>query len=333
MIKLKSILPIILATVTGSPRYRPELKWSKTWVQNPFRLFEFLFGRKYGIRLEATTAIENGKIVRKFHTIEARLSHYEAQLRAFLGQVGHMTLERQRYFQLGAIAFPDTATGVESSTNPQTFTHTASGSDRLAIVNFNAGPVAATATACSYDGVDCLTNSSTAGNVLGGTNFVTVPGNQNSYMFFLCAPNTTASATVSGTSSAAGYNIMNCSTFSGCHQTSAVIDSSNSGTVSGATSQSVSTTVVKSDCWLVGFFRNTGGVAFTAGAQTTIRVQEPSGGGSTDSNATVSTGSQAQNVTWTGSFNCGAIVASITPPFSAGSSVVYNPTLLLLGIG
>ena len=330
--RISHILPIALAKISREPRYFPELKWSKTWVQNPFRLFEFLFGRKYGIRLEATTAIENGKIVRTFHTIESRLSHWEAQLRAFLGQVGHMTLERQRYFQFGAIAFPDTATGVESSTNPQTFTHTASGSDRLAIVNFNAGPVAATATACSYDGTDCLTNSSTAGNVLGGTNYVTVPANQNSYMFFLCAPSTTSGATVSGTSSSSGYNIMNCSTFSGCHQTNAVIDSSNSGTVSGATSQTVSTTVVKSNCWLVGFFRNNGGVAFTGGAQTTIRVQEPSGGGSTDSNATVSTGSQAQNVTWSGSFTCGAIVASITPPFSS-ASVVYNPTLLMLGVG
>jgi hypothetical protein len=71
-------------------RYRPEIVWSNgSWVHNLFRLFELIFGRKYGIRKESATSIATGKngqliIHREFYTWEALFAHCESVVREFV---------------------------------------------------------------------------------------------------------------------------------------------------------------------------------------------------------------------------------------------------------
>jgi len=190
-------------------------------------------------KIEATTSFENGKTTRKFYTLESRLSHWEAQLRAVFS-FGEVRQAIRLAPQMGAIAFNATG-GLEGNSNPQTTTHTAAGSDRLAMVYGMSGNANVDTTAGTYDSVDYWTS----GNVLGGTSYVSIPTNNSRvFMYYLNAPNTTAGATVSLTLASGTYVILSCSTFSGCDQTSAVIDSSNTNTTTSGTSLAVTTTVV-----------------------------------------------------------------------------------------
>ena len=201
-----------------------------------------------------------------------------------------------------AIAF-DAATGSEAATGTLTVSHTATGTNLLAIVKVNSGNVTDSITDVTYDGASIF------GNLIAK---VVVPANSYEYLFYYNAPPTGAKDVVA-TNSVPGYTIMAVATYTGCDQTSAVIDSFNTGSVTAGTALSISTTVVGSNCWLVAGQRNNGGVAFTGDTGTTVRIQEPSGGGSFDSNGTVSTGSQPQGTTWSGSYNCAGVVASILP--------------------
>ncbi len=101
--------------------------------------------------------------------------------------------------------------------------------------------------------------------------------------------------------------------------TASGLDSSNSVKRTGATPFAYSTTVVASNCWLVGFTRvNAALTGMDTG--TTNRGAYNAGGCSiNDSNATVSTGSQSLGVTYTGSFTGLANIASIAPAASTNT--------------
>lgn len=84
---MKNLLLNTLATLTQHPRYRPVLEWSsESWTHNVFRVFELVFGKRYGAQLSAisSTMVDEERNVESWHafyTMEAALVHYESQLR------------------------------------------------------------------------------------------------------------------------------------------------------------------------------------------------------------------------------------------------------------
>jgi len=158
------------AKITRTRRYRPTIEWSggKLFTHDAFRVFEFFFGREYGIRREAKTEVwedESGvHIVRNFYTAEAFLAHQEAIIRsyfslgfwkkvfepdaifglpkpiyaslAFLGITLNFEVNTPLLLPMvaGAIAF-DAFVDVTTTTGTSlTYSHTTSGSDRVIVV-------------------------------------------------------------------------------------------------------------------------------------------------------------------------------------------------------
>jgi len=92
---MRNFLTRMMATITRHPRYHPEeheldhkTHWSsKVWVSNLFRAYEYLFGRGYGVRPEASTQVikKDGKlyVTRHFFTLEALLAHVEVTIRGY----------------------------------------------------------------------------------------------------------------------------------------------------------------------------------------------------------------------------------------------------------
>lgn len=149
---LCDFLPQLLATFTGPrQRIRPgeNFSWSDTSIlYNAFRVYEIVFGRKDGIRLEMTSGLyfdEEGRqvVVYQFHTLEAALVHAEHVVRTFfkrfrlvrvylnvpaLAPAGFSVPSPQPY--LFAVAFDAATSG--SSTGAQTsytISHTTTGSN------------------------------------------------------------------------------------------------------------------------------------------------------------------------------------------------------------
>jgi hypothetical protein len=76
-------LPKILSWFTGQ-RYKPEIIWSSnSLTHNIFRLYEMIFGRKVGIRIESSIEITGNKITRKVYTFEAACAEFETLIRKF----------------------------------------------------------------------------------------------------------------------------------------------------------------------------------------------------------------------------------------------------------
>lgn len=81
---VRLLLCRIVATFTGT-RYFPEIKWAKKcWTHNVFRAWEWLVGRKYGVRCEVSAYEENGRTVIEFHTLEAVIAHVESAIRGLM---------------------------------------------------------------------------------------------------------------------------------------------------------------------------------------------------------------------------------------------------------
>ena len=141
--------PYILATITRKPRYQVKagvnFKWNSQVVHNIFRVYELIFGRKYGVRCEAYSD-SNGNY--KFFTIEARLAHYETVVKSlFKVAIASFSEKLRRLWfpeisnlewQRGAIAFGAIAeTSYSVSATQTTGSITVSGSDTLGIGCFH----------------------------------------------------------------------------------------------------------------------------------------------------------------------------------------------------
>lgn len=188
-------------------------------------------------------------------------------------------------------------------------------------VNGTASDVLSAATAVQYNAV----NMSRVG-------FAPVAG-LGEYLYVLVNPSTGAHNIVVSISGGTNRDIrLTASSYTGAAQ-SGVPDSSNTGTAGNPSSSplTVATTVVASNCWLVGgTFDDT--FALAAGTGTNLVVASAGGGGTFnkfwDSNATVGTGSQSLQVTWSGTVHdTGMCVASMAPVANA----THN--LPLIGIG
>ena len=218
-----------------------------------------------------------------------------------------------------AIAF-DTSSQGTAGADPSG-SHTCTGSDRLLIVIV--GSATDTNTGVTYNGV--AMTQVTATSYPGA-------GYQGLKMWYLNNP-ASGSNTIAVTSSNAGTNYT-AQSFTGCDQTSSVVDSSAvNNNATGTTSLTVTTTVVASNCWLVGGSSNNQGTEVFGGTGTTVRQYTGQGGACGDSNATVSTGSQSLIFTQPGSTLFRGIIMSIAPSTAVAGATRDARALALLGVG
>ena len=217
-----------------------------------------------------------------------------------------------------AIAFNDSDQFFDGAATSFTISHTAAGSNRIAIM------MALTSTGDINNTPTVDGNNATLVRTF---DYVGGGGDQVIYMWYYIAPPAQAVNYVL-TSGSSADNDWQVSTYSGAAQTGQV-DSDNQG--QGATELTLSTTVVADNSWLVSGARgyNTGNAA--PGTGTTGR-ESGAYFDSGDSNGTVGTG--AQTMGWTStSGNLAGIIASIAPAaVEAEVEEVSNSQIYLIGI-
>lgn len=119
---------------------------STSWVHNAILAWEWLFGRKKGIRLEATLTYQDGWYTRKSYTLPALLANIEGDIRSYVAETFRFILTPQPSYVMmrGAVAFG-------SSSNNGAITP--AGSDRMLIAGiFN---IASDIGAVSFGGTAC----------------------------------------------------------------------------------------------------------------------------------------------------------------------------------
>ena len=328
---MKYILPKLLALLTFHDRYIPVIEWSdKSWTHNVFRTWELIFGRRVGIRAESTTKVErlengNIQIHREFYTLESVIAYTESFLRESLKNkfefnpvyatviLDIMGLRKQFAYNNGlfdnlgyrfAIAYDSSNTGTASSTSV-TYSLTTSGSDRfLAVANAIIGGFT----------TDVLTGITYNSDALTRVGMGVIQSNVRTYLYQMVAPDTGSSYSVVATSSASTLFQSIAMSYSGASQTGQP-DSSSSGNATLQTVITATTTVVASNCWLVGsLYSNAAGLS--AGSGTILRGTVGDGrNGGFDSNGTVGTGAQSLIANCTLD-NIGWVVCSFAPASS-----------------
>lgn len=327
---MNRILPTFLALLTGHDRYFPEIEWSsKSWTHNVFRVYEILFGRRYGIRAEMSTVcfIEDGKktVYRACHSWESVFALVETYIRDFIHSykpkpfrifIPQFSTPVGVHFAspyLFAIAFDSVTPTIQetSAASSISYSHTCTGSD-LIIVGYTLwAPAIPTLTAYSYNSVN--------GTIVDQQAFGTL--NESDGIAIKSGPST-GSHTVVHTLSATATIVIRAGSisYSGCAQTEAVDShAKTTGSFSASTNVASTTTVVASNCWLVmGTSNGTGSPV--AGSGTTLRLNNGGlGFGILDSNGTVGTGAQSLN--WqvnVGAGDYSMCIFSFAPMVAAG---------------
>lgn len=312
------LLAKILAVVTRHPRYFPEIKWSsKSWTHNVFRVYEMIFGRRYGIRAEMLSeGGQDGKVYHKCYSLESVFALAEQYVREYLVTWKFIpfkitvpiawTPQGIPFFTspyLFAIAIDANTGGYHLTT--VTVAHTVTGSDTLMLIGANSTGVADPFSSLAY-----------AGAALSAVNANANPHTTNwCYHYYKIAPATGANNAV-----LESFNSwMSVLSYSGVKQTG-FPDSTATDTAAGTT-HTVTTTVIASDCWLSmtcpGFNPDT----TSAGTGTTMRgTGVDSGRQQADSNGTVSTGSQSLQVVYNVSATGYGSIVSFAPPGGGGGS-------------
>lgn len=213
-----------------------------------------------------------------------------------------------------AIAFDAVSNGTAASSTSITWSHTCTGSDRILVVSVEGGTTSTTdVTSVTYNSVSL-------------TKAVAYNNNENraSYLWILVAPATGANDVVV-TKTSSDYMAVGAMSYTGASQTDQP-DSFGTGTLASGTTVSPTTTVIASNCWLVGGARMSGAGGISAGANTTIRYQNGAEFGFGDSNGTVGTGSQSLNFVSAGTGTADAVVISILP---VAPLVTFTPSMMM----
>lgn len=339
-------LPTLIATITRHPRFKQDWKWySNSWSGNLFVLWHKLFWQRCGkngigdtIRAEASVNSYYDKELEKqittyiFHSWEALFIHIEQAIRGkfplkiplrisipMLKTPMGVSIPISPY--LFAIAFDTSSVGANTNTfghnSPLTYNYTCTGSNPLLVtLTFNFQVTGAQA-AVTYNAAS-MTQLATIDVVsLGHLQF-----------FYTVGPPTGSSNQVAVTFTASNDMVSHSASYSGVSQTGFPDSSTTNFGVSGTLT--ATTTVVASNCWLIGMSGN-GNTAPTAGTNCTIRQN---GGGFTsalaDSNGTVGTSGQTMTET-VGSTSWSMILASIAP--SGGVAAAVLPFKALMGVG
>ena len=338
-----------------------ELQWSRvSMVHNLFRLFEFVFGRKRGIRIENRTLFwreANGKehIRREFYTAESLLVFFEQLPRiAWLNLKSRWQWENLLQPQVlyaglilllqgfkvewmsgtgmmlplfgGAVAFdtvnsPTINTGTGQNIS---YSHTTSGSDRGLFTANHARPTTITQTTHTYAGAAFTNIDNQSVEVW--------------QQFFneRAAPATGANTVALDWSAAptGGAQSSVATSFTGTHQTDLVGASAKGTAIATGISTNITTTVDNSmvfDTWM----NNSGANAPTVGALQTQRWNQQANGNQIAGSTEPTTTAGVYTMSWTDmaeSRENGNILAEIKEAV-ASVAVTSIPTLLTLGIG
>ncbi len=311
---LRYILAKILAVITRQDRYFPDVEWSdKSYVHNFFRFFEFIWGRRVGIRLEMSSYcyMENGVVYESHcaHTFEASCALFETWVRSRMPKPFRIYIPKFVTPQgiqipaspfLFAIAY-DTSGSNTFSASPRTWSHTCTGSNLKLFITPNS-TAGATPSAVTYNSIAYTAQVQT---------LQTVANAYDMSMFYKDSPSTganTVSVTCASNVGGGSFSYTGCATG---------IDSSNKGLDAGTTLITGTTTVVVANCWLI-MTGTSGGANPTGGTGTTLRLQWQGGTGTGDSNGTVATGARSLVFNTTHISNEGGyVIASFAPFVSA----------------
>ena len=92
--KLRVFLSRLVATITGAPRYFPSEKWEgldwsegRLYTHDAFRILEWVFGRRYGVRQEVSFSSINGENEVIYHTFESKCWKLETDIRDALKRI------------------------------------------------------------------------------------------------------------------------------------------------------------------------------------------------------------------------------------------------------
>lgn len=222
-----------------------------------------------------------------------------------------------------AIARDASSSATTAGATSLTWAHTCTGTDRILILAI--GMNADTTCTATYNGV-AMTEIGNAQRSAGGV---------KTFLFYLINPSTGSNNIVASFGASTGAD-SGAVSYTGAKQ-SGQPDSFTATFNDATTSFNVATTVVASNCWLVGGTRMQDGLAepTTAGGITITESPTTGAGQKTtfsDSNGTVGTGSQS--ITWGqgGADNISGVVASIAPAPDATTTRDAR-YLTLLGVG
>lgn len=306
---MKNFLPKILATLTGVPRYRPELKWAvkPSWTHNVFRVYEQIFGRRFGNKAEMGFTFDpDGTVWYSCHSWESIFALTEQYVREFISSWRFVPFKiyipkldaffQKLAYDLGLIPVLQTPQGVpffagspykfaialdasaqQYALNSWSLSFTCTGSNL--VLTFGGSSTGATDPFVSlqYNGVN-MTAINTNNNYA---------GTEWAYHYYLIAPATGANNLVIVSFNTWGNGL----SYSGVKQTG-FPDSKATGVGTTATTITATTTVVASNCWLSAFIPLWQANTSTAGSGTTERGAQ-SNRAMYDSNGTVGTGSQS----------------------------------------
>lgn len=146
---MRKFLSNLLATITGTPRYFPEIIWADNlWTHNIFRFYEMIFGRRDGVWLQLSSYFDGVNVIRTAHTFEGACALFETWVRNLskvklkIIWVPQLVLVQDPFGQalkvpsfLFAIALDNSGSGVQTGFNsgPSTisYSETCTGSNLL----------------------------------------------------------------------------------------------------------------------------------------------------------------------------------------------------------
>lgn len=203
----------------------------------------------------------------------------------------------------------DTSAKIEQSTGSTSYTqsYTCTGSNLTLVVAFTTG---------TSDNITSLTYNSVA---MTQAQKVQMAGsNRWSYIYYLIGPATGANNIVWTFSAGQDIVFGGAASYTGTNQSA--IDGSQTDSVSAVTTMTNSQTVTAADSWVNAFFYTTGasitastGAAFIQTVSDNIAMS--------DTNGSVSSGTNNQTVTWTGSASGRSLSVSIAPAAAGPANV------------
>lgn len=346
----------VLERVTGNKRYMPEPEWAENLhVHNVFRVFEQIFGRKFGVRCENRTAAwytEDGRLIvsREFYTLESVLVFAECKIREVFAALApsnwfapeFMYIQRPAFAAVflvffgveiklngsgmlapvfaGAIAFDAVSSSSANQSTGVTISHTSSGTNRLGVGIM------------LFGGADPASGFSSRSATWAGSSMTSrvsnTAGNRGIDIFTRTAQSTGAQNVVYSWSGGGTEDRFIQQSYTGVDQTTPT-NGTNTAGVTGGTTMSVSVTTTVANSLLVGgFFLREGGVSQTADSPTTDRFNDATNKATGD-RATTTTG--AYTLSWTvgsGGIGTNSIIGAIALSPVASTDVTATPSVL-----
>lgn len=322
---MRWLLATIVATITGHPRYFPEIQWSRNlWTHNIFRAIGYFFGERYGVR--PSTGLyrdEYGSYRQVAFTFEAQLALFEVALRsAFKKYAPVVVLIPQ--LQLAGLAHG----GVMPYRFAIAFDTSLQGTNNNSPVSFTATGANLAMFAQTLTDITATSNGNVTAMAYGATTLTLLSTNYR-YPADRWNVNAVAGGISAGTAniSETGSTFSNISALSYTGAASSQPDAQASSNNGGATtsSLSLSVSVATANSWLAASIY--GGGSYTAGAGTTRRTNASAS--LMDSNGAVSTGTQTLVLNQANDFVAAGMVA--IAPFAAAATVA--PLRMRMGVG